>query len=609
MGDKISLIKKAIRTLDFFGESFTFTFKDNDKHSTLLGGVVCILFFIIALIYLIYNFIPFYNKEIFSLQYYTMNLYDTEEIKLLESPMAFAFGLLDDNKNKTKYHLSDLLDIKVKFKNGNESKNLEYHSCRIDDFHNKHNKVFNDLNISNYECLSSNDLISPKGIFTGKNFSYYVISVVSKYKDNETHNQIINDYLTEYDCKLQFYYTDITINIDNVKNPFSSFVNSIFLQLNPTLIQKKNIFFMNYHLYDDNHILHIDRKEDKQDIKTGLSRVEDYSLYKGLNRTFKKVEDYEAYAKIYIRADNKKIEIKRRYQDFMEYYADSSSLLISIFWILAVIFAYYDKLKANHSISKKLFYFEGIKENKFKELKELKDYLEEKNKPNDIDGGNNSTVSESVEPNSKNQINNEKLRRNNTYEPMNPKKKKNKKNKFIDFSTYNILEMLLSFKFCICKTKKLKLKVDFIRQARKVIKDKLDIVYYIRNMIKLELTNKLKPENKEIFDFLSRPIFYLNQSKQRKKSKTDNDSNITNNTNVNKERKNHKRNKEQKKIIDSNEINLKESNYLKDEIYKSAYKLNTDELTKSINILHQKKSETESNKNLFNILNARLKDV
>ena len=606
MGDKISLIKKAIRTLDFFGESFTFTFKDNDKHSTLLGGVVCILFFIIALIYLIYNFIPFYNKEIFSLQYYTMNLYDTEEIKLLESPMAFAFGLLDDNKNKTKYHLSDLLDIKVKFKNGNESKNLEYHSCRIDDFHNKHSKVFNDLNISNYECLSSNDLISPKGIFTGKNFSYYVISVVSKYKDNETHNQIINDYLTEYDCKLQFYYTDITINIDNVKNPFSSFVNSIFLQLNPTLIQKKNIFFMNYHLYDDNHILHIDRKEDKQDIKTGLSRVEDYSLYKGLNRTFKKVEDYEAYAKIYIRADNKKIEIKRRYQDFMEYYADSSSLLISIFWILAVIFAYYDKLKANHSISKKLFYFEGIKENKFKELKELKDYLEEKNKPNDIDGGNNSTVSESVEPNSKNEINNKKPKGNNTDEPMNPK---GKKNKFIDFSTYNILEMLLSFKFCICKTKKLKLKVDLIRQARKVIKDKLDIVYYIRNMIKLELTNKLKPENKEIFDFLSRPIFYLNQSKQRKKSKTDNDSNITNNTNVNKERKNHKRNKEQKKIIDSNEINLKESNYLKDEIYKSAYKLNTDELTKSINILHQKKSETESNKNLYDILNNHLKDV
>ena len=78
---------------------------------------------------------------------------------------------------------------------------------------------------------------------------------------------------------------------------------------------------------------------------------------------------------------------------------------------------------------------------------------------------------------------------------------------------------------------------------------------------------------------------------------------------MNKERKNHKRNKEQKKIIDSNEINLKESNYLKDEIYKSAYKLDIKELRKSINILHQKKSETESNKNLYDILNNHLKGV
>ena len=367
---------------------------------------------------------------------------------------------------------------------------------------------------------------------------------------------------------------------------------------------------MNYHLYDDNHILHIDRKEDKQDIKTGLSRVEDYSLYKGLNRTFKKVEDYEAYAKIYIRADNKKIEIKRRYQDFMEYYADSSCLLLNIFWILGKIIAYYDKIKANHSISKKLFYFEGIKGNKFQELKKIKDFIELKRESETKDNINISNDSERPGQNSKDKSNIQ-YKKEMTKQLMDNFEKKfnNKNNQFIDFSTYNILEMLLSFKICICKTKKLKLKVDLIRQARKVIKDKLDIVYYIRNMIKLELTNKLKPENKEIFDFLSRPIFYLNQSKQRKKSKTDNDSNITNNTNVNKERKNHKRNKEQKKIIDSNEINLKESNYLKDEIYKSAYKLNTDELTKSINILHQKKSETESNKNLFNILNARLKDV
>ena len=206
MRKNTSLLKEIIRTLDFFGESFTFTFKDNDKHSTLLGGIICILFFIIAFLYLLYNFIPYYNKEIFSLQYYTMNLYDTDDIKLSESPMAFAFGFLDNNdKNKTKYNLSDLFDIKVTFKE-DERKILEHHPCRKSDFHNEHNRAFDDLNIFNYECLSSNDLKSPKGIFTDNLFHYYGISVESKYKDNETHNQIINDYLLEFDCKLQFYY-------------------------------------------------------------------------------------------------------------------------------------------------------------------------------------------------------------------------------------------------------------------------------------------------------------------------------------------------------------------------------------------------------------------
>ena len=598
MRKKCSILKKIIRTLDLFGESFTFTFKDDGKHSTLLGGIVCILFFIIAFLYLLYNFIPFYNKEIFSLQYYTMNLYDTEDIKLSKSPIAFAFGLLDNNdKNKTKYDLSDLFIINVTFK-GDEIKILEHHPCRESDFHNEHNKEFNNLKIFNYECLSSNDLQSPKGIFTGNHFHYYGISIESKYKDNETHNQIINDYLLEYDCKLQFYYTDITIDINNLKNPFSSFVNSMFLQLNPMLIQKKNIFFVNYHLFDDNHILHINRKEDKHDIKTGLSRVEDYSLYKGLNRTTKKVEDYEVYAKIYLRADNKKIEIKRRYQDFMEYYADSSSLLLSIFWVLGIIFAYYDRVKAIHSISKKLFYFEGIKENKFKELKKIKDILEQKNQPPEIeDIVFNSNDNENARQNSKN-----KLQKEQTTSQMNDGDKKDKrdKNQFINFSSYNILEMFLSFKFCI-KTKKLKDKIDLISQARNAISDKLDIVLYIRNMFIFELINKIKPEKKKIYDFLSRPIIYLNQNKKEEKSTLDLSSVITNETDTIEGSTDNK--------VNNNKIEFKNSNYLKDELYKSAYRLNANDLRTSINILTQKKNQTESNKNLFIILNEQLKGV
>ena len=45
-------------------------------------------------------------------------------------------------------------------------------------------------------------------------------------RKNKTHNDIINDYLIENDCKLQYYYTDIELNLTNKKDPFSSFLNS-----------------------------------------------------------------------------------------------------------------------------------------------------------------------------------------------------------------------------------------------------------------------------------------------------------------------------------------------------------------------------------------------
>ena len=367
--------KNIFRFFDYFGDSFTFKYKNEDKLSTVLGGVTCLILSIGALVFFIYNFIPFANKENFSLQYYTRNLNKTEEIFLGVSPTAFAAGLkVDNNNNSLPYDIYDLLEVKFYFKNVTK-KFIPPHKCNTSDFYDLYNEMFEKLNISNYKCLSSEDLISPKGIYTDDEFYYYIISVESKDKDNETHNQLINDYLTMNDCKLQFFYTDITIDVTNFTHPNSSFLNSMFIQLNPTLIQKKNVFFMNYHLFDDNQILHIKRQEDNEKdeiVKTGLSRVEDYALYKGLDRVNNKPDDYEAYAKMYIRVDNKRIEIKRRYQDLMEFYADTSSLLITIFWLFGIFFAYYDKIKANFSISKKLFFVEGFaNKNNFDKFKDL----------------------------------------------------------------------------------------------------------------------------------------------------------------------------------------------------------------------------------------------
>ena len=80
-------------------------------------------------------------------------------------------------------------------------------------------------------------------------------------------------------------------------------------------------------------------------------------------------------------------------------------ITISIFIIFGKNFAYYDKIKANHSISKKLFYFEGIKGNKFQELKKIKDFIELKRESETKDNINISNDSERPGQNSKDKSN------------------------------------------------------------------------------------------------------------------------------------------------------------------------------------------------------------
>ena len=99
------------------------------------------------------------------------------------------------------------------------------------------------------------------GIFTDPNFSYYTITVKSKYKNNKTHDSIIDDYLTKNDCKLQYYYTDIKLNLSKYDKPFSYIINSMLLQLIPNLIQKKNILYLKYLLEDDTRLLQLSMEE------------------------------------------------------------------------------------------------------------------------------------------------------------------------------------------------------------------------------------------------------------------------------------------------------------------------------------------------------------
>ena len=593
-----------LRSFDIFGDPFTFLYKDEDGQSTPFGGFIFIIFATLTALYLIYNFIPFLHEENFSLQYYTMNLEDTEDIKLAEEPIAFGFGLTVNNTNA---NLSDLFKFRVEFrKNNAPRKTININHCELSDFHNLHDKYLNKVNIEDYYCISHEDLSnnSPEGIWTGTNFSYYMISLESKYLNNETHNQLINDYLVVSDCKLQFYYSDLTIDVDDYRNPISSVLNSMFLQLDPTIIQKRNILFMNYHLSDEDSFLHVLPGGEKSSTKTGLSRIEDYAVYKGLNRVDKKTDDYNIYAKIYIRADNRKVEIYRYYQDFMDFYDETTAIFWTLYYFAILIIPSYDRKKAIHSISKKLFFFEGTKYINTEKMRKIKDILK-----------SNEVVSRNIEIKTKEDEIDENIiytRNPKTMDVINKEPNKRSKNNnnserkkdeiVIDYSNYNILEIIASHDI-FCKTEKFKNKLNLIEQAENIIDEKLDIIYYLKNMLMFELINKIHLENDEIVNFLSRPIIYYSSPEKKSESNLDDNSlKISINTINQNENGELQENNEEKKDKENSKIN-------QSELYKSSYNLKTTILSKNIKELIQNEHRTPSESKIVDLLEKHLEYI
>ena len=387
-------IKKFLRTIDIFGIPLTFRYKKNDKYSTSLGGLTIIIFIILAIAFGVYYFIPFVKRQNLSIIYYTMNIPKTEQIKFKDSKAAFAIGF--DCQKNGRLKVEDVFKLDAVFANYVKEMDGTYHkdkypqtthNCEYEDFYNNYNSSFDYLNLKNYQCLDNNKHII-EGIYADKIFSYFEFSVAAINDTDETFNNI-DEYLFENDCKLQLVFTDITIDLSNYKEPIKPFLNSFFIQLNPTLFIKRNVFYMNQYLYDDDSLIAVFNSEEKpEQTKTLFSRYEEYSLYIGLDREITRPADYKNYAKIYMRSDLKKTEIRRTYQKITEFYADASSILVGIYEFLIIIISIINNFYAENSIVKKLFIFKGINNKYFN----IKNRHKKINELLSLNGNNNNVV-------------------------------------------------------------------------------------------------------------------------------------------------------------------------------------------------------------------------
>ena len=361
-------IKLFLSTIDIFGITYTFRYKQKERYQTILGGFIFILFLILVLMVGIYYFIPFIKRKNYTIVYYTMNSATAEEVDLFQSESNIAFGVECDNAGSGKFSVHDILKMKANYvlylKNqdgtyNKQTKALNYHQCSYNDFYSKYNNQMDYLGLSNYECLEKREGII-QGIYTDKIFSYFEFAVSAK---NDSLLDDVENFLFENDCKFQIIYTNIIIDLKNYKEPISQYLDSFFIQLNPTLFIKRNMYFMNQYFSNDDYLL-FNFGDEKPELKTLFSSYEEYSLYIGTQRKSTRPYNYDKFAKIYIRSALKKTIINRKYQKLIEFYADSSSILIALYEVIFLILNFIDYFYAYHSLAQQLFFFKGIEGNK-----------------------------------------------------------------------------------------------------------------------------------------------------------------------------------------------------------------------------------------------------
>ena len=505
------------KKLDGFDIPISFRHKREDTYSTWIGGLITFLIVGFALGFCIAYFIPFVKKENYSLYYYSVNLDQTEKFNLAKSKSSLAFGLECSGSGTQSMSIEDLLELKAKYiyyiDKGKTKKeeDIEIHTCRLEDFYSDVD-MFRTLNrdiLDNLKCLDDLDRVI-KNRYQDRfdNFTYFQIDIYGR--ENDINASTINNYILDNDCKVELYYIDVKIEVDDFDEPIKPFLSEVFIQLNPDFNSRMNAFFMNSY-FESNNDLFFETKS-SEIVNSLFSRTEQYFLHRDINNK------RDSYAKIYIRADTKNMIIKRTYQTLTEFFAVTFSFWEDLFLLCSFVITAYNKFCLNYSIEKKLFYFKEKKNSHFdvtKNSAKIKELI------NSTDSFSDNTIIQNSE---KNELLDMDITRNSQNISQQNINKKNNNNVLLSHKyTMNRFKLVpkklfdfFNFFDCnCCRWASLDSQAALYSKAEDIIENKLDVSYYLRTIFTFDIYKSIFMDDKqEILKFLSMPIISSNKGEK-----------------------------------------------------------------------------------------------
>lgn len=359
---------KWLRKLDYFGVNAELRVDSNKNYKTQFGGGVFIFWIIGIFSFILYSFILWIKKENCLSYFSNKIILPSPQINLSALNFMAGMAIMYENLTIANSDFSDYLEYSFIFETTIDRNNankyyekIDLRNCNTSDFKNIKSEVFNKLNISEYLCpVNINKTI--EGLFTDNIYSLvkFVVSIKkSIYSDPEKYN-ILNDFFLNNTLRMNIYFIDTAVDITNIDNPITLYVNSFFTFLDLFTYKRIHLEFMRSEFYDD-YSIWFNFADVKYNIKYDHGREYFFSVLDRLHSTH---EDCNKLVTIYLRSYQNIRTIKREYQKLSIFLASVSSMLSSSLFLLIIFMRFINDYFLNQFlIFKTIFFKEDIMNN------------------------------------------------------------------------------------------------------------------------------------------------------------------------------------------------------------------------------------------------------
>jgi len=278
-------MKSFFKNRDMFGKPLQLKLGKNIKKTTIFGGVISLLTYLIIFFSLVYKVIEFFERDQPTVNFKMKQKTYPSAMNLTKQNLNLVFALVDSKTYNliedidsyfdfvfyfTKYTKTESTDVNKKklVVNTRNCSELE-HSSQAYEYLNRFNKRW----INNSICMGdklkdSNEDIIINGTFMENNFSQISIWI---YKCNQTNRNLTNN---EKKCKndeeiniirdksyLELFFVDTNSKSENYSYPFDTYMANLYWKLSSSSSFKSNIKFKNIEIHTDvgffSHVLNV----------------------------------------------------------------------------------------------------------------------------------------------------------------------------------------------------------------------------------------------------------------------------------------------------------------------------------------------------------------